>query len=429
MKLKKSALLTASTVVLVSSMSVLAAPKGTIYLTFDDGPINATAPVIDVLNAGGVKGTFYVNAWHLDGIGDENEDKALESLQYLLDSGHVVANHSYGHMVHNCVDENGDNSAAACNATGNHQIDSYQDVAIDSATFDQNVAVIESYIPNINSYPNYKGSELARLPYTNGWRVTKNYKGDGLCATSDDFKPWEPGYVCNIDNPSNSVKTAIAIANVLADKNYRLHGWDLDWAPENWGIPMPANSLTEADVFLGYVDAALNSCAPTTIEPINSKTQNFPCGTSLHADKVIVLTHEFLFEDGKRGQGATLNLPKLAKFIQLAKDAGYVFDTIDNYAPEWAVGKTYLEADYVTHQDVTYKAVIDHVAQADWAPSATSTLWLNSMPTTVWTLNVDYVQDDVVSYMGDRYTVDVNHVSQADWTPDTQPTLFTKLVN
>ncbi|EVT82198.1 polysaccharide deacetylase family protein, partial [Vibrio parahaemolyticus] len=317
MKLNKLAIATLVSAALSQYAFAQSDTKGTIYLTFDDGPINASIDVINVLNQEEVKATFYFNAWHLDGIGDENEDRALEALKLALDSGHIVANHSYDHMVHNCVEEFGPNSAAECNATGDHQINSYQDPAYDASMFAENLSVLEKYLPNITSYPNYKANEFARLPYTNGWRVTKDFKADGLCATSDDLKPWEPGYACDTTNPSNSVKAAIAVQNILANNGYQTHGWDVDWAPENWGIAMPANSLTEAEPFLGYVDSALNTCAPTTINPINSKAQEFPCGTPLHADKVIVLTHEFLFEDGKRGMGATQNLPKLAKFIQL----------------------------------------------------------------------------------------------------------------
>ncbi|HAS8536742.1 TPA: chitin oligosaccharide deacetylase [Vibrio vulnificus] len=427
MKLKKLALLTAASIVISGSALAQTSPKGTIYLTFDDGPINASLDVIQVLNEGGIKATFYFNAWHLDGIGDENEDRALEALKLALDSGHIVGNHSYDHMIHNCVEEFGPNSGAECNATGNHQINSYQDPVYDAATFEQNLAVLERYFPSISSYPNYKGDELARLPYTNGWRVTKSFKADGLCATSDNLKPWEPGYVCDPDNPSNSVKASIEVQNILANKGYQTHGWDVDWAPENWGIAMPANSLTEAVPFLSYVDTALNSCAPTTINPINSKAQQFPCGTPLHADKVIVLTHEFLFEDGKRGMGATQNLPKLAEFIRIAKEAGYVFDTMDNYTPEWQVNTTYSTGAYVLHQGTVYKAVTSHTAQADWAPSATSSLWTNADPATNWMLNVEYAQGDVVSYKGVRYLVNVPHVSQVTWTPDTQNTLFTAL--
>ncbi len=157
-------------------MAVQAAPKGTIYLTFDDGTVNASIPVVELLNKAGIKATFYVNAWHLDGIGDENEDKAVEALKFLLDTGHVVGNHSYDHMVHNCVEEFGPNSAAECNATGDHQINSYQDPVFDASMFDENIAVIQKHIPTVNSYPNYKGTSLARLPYTNGWRVAKTLK-------------------------------------------------------------------------------------------------------------------------------------------------------------------------------------------------------------------------------------------------------------
>lgn len=72
-------LVTALTLGLATMGQANAADK-TIYLTFDDGPMNATPALLDTLNAGGIKATFYVNAWHLDGIGDENEDLALVSL-------------------------------------------------------------------------------------------------------------------------------------------------------------------------------------------------------------------------------------------------------------------------------------------------------------------------------------------------------------
>lgn len=65
MKLKKLALLTAASIVISGSALAQTSPKGTIYLTFDDGPINASLDVIQVLNEGGIKATFYFNAWHL----------------------------------------------------------------------------------------------------------------------------------------------------------------------------------------------------------------------------------------------------------------------------------------------------------------------------------------------------------------------------
>ncbi|MCX9563322.1 chitin oligosaccharide deacetylase, partial [Vibrio cholerae] len=114
-------------------------------------------------------------------------------------------------------------------------------------------------------------------------------------------------------------------------------------------------------------------------------------------------------------------------FIRIAKEAGYVFDTMDNYTPPWTVGKVYQSGDYVLHQGVVYKAVIAHSAQEDWAPSPTSNLWTNADPATNWTLNVAYEQGDVVNYKGKRYLVSVPHVSQQNWAPDSQNTLFTAL--
>ena len=46
--------------------------------------------------------------------------------------------------------------------------------------------------------------------------------------------------------------------------------------------------------------------------------------------KVIILTHDHLFEDGNNGQGAS-NPPELHQFIMLMKDQGFVFKTLDQY--------------------------------------------------------------------------------------------------
>ena len=48
--------------------------------------------------------------------------------------------------------------------------------------------------------------------------------------------------------------------------------------------------------------------------------------------RCLLRQHYFLFEDGGRGQGATLNLPKLRTFIQLMKGEGFVFKTLDQYS-------------------------------------------------------------------------------------------------
>ena len=198
-------------------------PVGKIFLTFDDGPMNATPALIDLLDSMGVKATFYINGWHLDGIGDENEDHALAALQQTLNSGHVIGNHSYDHMIHNCVDEFGPNSAAECNETQGWSIHSYQDPATDVLGFAENMEVVGEYLGDVSQYPNYQMSSLARLPYTNSWRVTHDFQADAPCATSDGVQR-----ECSLEDPYISSKNAIEVSNLLAEQGYQIHGWDLD---------------------------------------------------------------------------------------------------------------------------------------------------------------------------------------------------------
>ena len=77
-----------------SAVSVVLAqsPSGEVYLTFDDGPIDATFGVLDVLKEMDIKATFFLNGFHCYGQGDENEEKAIEALKRTVDDGHVIAN-------------------------------------------------------------------------------------------------------------------------------------------------------------------------------------------------------------------------------------------------------------------------------------------------------------------------------------------------
>ncbi|MBP3284115.1 MAG: polysaccharide deacetylase [Clostridia bacterium] len=63
---------------------------GVVYLTFDDGPVEAiTVPILDILKEYGVKATFFT----LGSYGERNP----EILKRQAEEGHTVANHSYSH--------------------------------------------------------------------------------------------------------------------------------------------------------------------------------------------------------------------------------------------------------------------------------------------------------------------------------------------
>ena len=59
------------------------------YLTFDDGPLNATPKILEVLKEHEVKATFFVN-------GREN-DYALRTYKRIVAEGHAIGNHTYSH--------------------------------------------------------------------------------------------------------------------------------------------------------------------------------------------------------------------------------------------------------------------------------------------------------------------------------------------
>lgn len=64
---------------------------GTVYLTFDDGPIPEATPwVLDILEKFGVKATFFM-------VG-QNIEKHPELFQQVITKGHRVANHTLHHV-------------------------------------------------------------------------------------------------------------------------------------------------------------------------------------------------------------------------------------------------------------------------------------------------------------------------------------------
>lgn len=65
---------------------------GRVALTFDDGPVPAsTNIVLDVLAEYDIKAAFFINGKRV------NSDAARQTLQRIIDDGHILANHSHNH--------------------------------------------------------------------------------------------------------------------------------------------------------------------------------------------------------------------------------------------------------------------------------------------------------------------------------------------
>lgn len=65
------------------------APGQTIYLTFDDGPSDRTAEVLDILKENDIKATFFVTG--------QTGEQAEEMMRRIVEEGHTIGVHTYTH--------------------------------------------------------------------------------------------------------------------------------------------------------------------------------------------------------------------------------------------------------------------------------------------------------------------------------------------
>ena len=140
-----------------------------LYLTFDDGPNEGTAMVLDVLRQFGIKATFFINSNNLE-INPKKPGQAEKNAEILLQmihDGHTLADHSYNHMKHN-------------SQHGQHDPkNGYQDLTRDLGYFGQaNLDPVLELMrnsgmrdENMMGFVNHTMSTIVRMPYTNAWRI------------------------------------------------------------------------------------------------------------------------------------------------------------------------------------------------------------------------------------------------------------------
>lgn len=68
----------------------VASEEKTVYLTFDDGPSDNTAPILDALKADGSKATFFV-------VASEINESNVDALRRVIDEGHTLGIHCNYH--------------------------------------------------------------------------------------------------------------------------------------------------------------------------------------------------------------------------------------------------------------------------------------------------------------------------------------------
>ena len=297
------------------SWAAHAGASGRVFLTFDDGPIDATLDVLDVLKAEGIKATFFINAIHLDGQGGEKERNAQQALRRIVAEGHVLGNHAYDHMGHNRLPGNYSMGAAQA----------YRDVETDIAYFiPGNITPVNKALGEQASLPNNRMSDLARLPFSNVWMLPGLDQICRRCA-SGNGPYWHPDARANAAYETSEIGGELAKV-LLDDYQVESYGWDVQWRPTDWALPDTNETLPPASSIEQIVVALIDEGETCLQTP-----DGLRCKSPIQERTAVVLTHDFLFENGPRGRGKDFNLPQLAKLIASLKTKGYAFDTLDHY--------------------------------------------------------------------------------------------------
>lgn len=286
-----------------------------VFLTFDDGPIDITLTILDVLKAQGVKATFFVNAVHLEGAGGENEARAHEALRRVIEEGHVLGNHSLDHMAHNRPP--GVYSVTASSAYGAIETDLPYFVP-------RNVNSVNQALGPLASRSNNQVATFGRLPYSNVWM----FGGiDRVCTWCDSGGEayWHPKARERAERETSAAAGSLA-KTLYTDFGMSSFGWDVHWMPTDWTAARGNETLPPAADVEREVVALLDHgrhCA--TIQGAER------CQRPVREGHVVILVHDFLFENGPRGRGEDKNIPQLISLISSLKSRGYVFATMDHY--------------------------------------------------------------------------------------------------
>jgi len=248
-----------------------------IYMTFDDGPNEGTPYVLDALKQNGVRATFFINSNNLHDDNPNIVNANKKSIIRMLSEGHVIADHSYDHMVHNTITDSPRNAYKGLD----EDILWFGQKSIDPVTLTLKEAGFEEDAIN---YVTYTMWNHIRLPFSNNWRVG---------PISHDCYP------CTV--PASSGSNGVELTKALASEGASVFGWDMEWS-------------------INYNINRYRYGGETLFHRLNPRGGKLP-------GKLVVLTHDIAQRPGGDVNGAA----ELSTFLSLAKQKGYEFRTVDTY--------------------------------------------------------------------------------------------------
>ncbi|MDX8469178.1 polysaccharide deacetylase family protein [Mesorhizobium sp. VK23B] len=185
---------------LLITWPALAADR-TIYLTFDDGPLNGTANILDVLQAEQVPATLFMVGMHAEAnAGNRALVQRAKSMPLV-----TIGNHSYSHAY-------------------NHYRHFYGDTE----------GVVADML-KANAVLGLKPAVHARLPGRDVFRLPSMSKDDNSLGLAQAGRE-DPDY------------------EFVAASGFWLYGWDHEWVHEDSGKPVQSVDLlvSEIDHLFGY---------------------------------------------------------------------------------------------------------------------------------------------------------------------------------
>ena len=248
--------------------------KKTVFLTFDDGPVDGTFDVVKVLNANNAKATFFV----MGNNADKNDSRRELLRQLQANPNFLIGNHSQTH--------------ANKEGYSSFYKDDHSDYVL--ADFVKCDMTLLKILGN-----GVQKHQHARLPGRNTWRVDD--------ISSDAYAP------NNYMIPTYDTKDE---ADTLRNAGYRVYGWDVEWKG-------PGDIHDSPDRVFRVIDFHLTPFMGVS----NIKRPN----------KLILLMHDRMFRrqkglnDNDKGAELNDNVAKLDRLIKMLLAAGYTFDVVSNY--------------------------------------------------------------------------------------------------
>lgn len=279
----------------------LAGKRPKIYLGLDDGPNRGTRSALATMNNNGILGTFFINGITLDPshAGRAQADANRRTLYDVVVGGHDIGDHSYNHMKHN---------SKAFDST--HV---YKDIVADLRYFGrQHSRFVQGELERAGLdaaraiQVAKKMNKLARMPFTNNWRVRK--------AGSEDVLVYKDCVECTTPIKSGEKSVLLADKMFYGRHQTNIYGWDQEW---NFEDILSQDGLTE--------DKAAKVLLATIGDGTNTKKQG----------KIVILAHDAQFATSVRGISVNAVFDR---FLKLAKEAGYEFRRLSDYPSDESEG-------------------------------------------------------------------------------------------